>query len=573
MSVTLPVRKIVSSDPTADECASTISKWLAGCVNDHDYCRAAYAIRNPEILPARLIFVGSEANDNLKLIEGPQPDAKYVALSYCWGDAIALTLTSQTKQRLTTSISIEELPAIFQDLVKLTRHLELPYVWIDALCIVQDSPADWRTESRKMKDIYEQAWLVVSADRSKNTDDGFLLRRRTANRVFRIPQESATTGTSREIVVVPSDLYWENEQQRFDDPFKLAHKWFMSSGQGFESDNELISQNPCFARAWCLQEQILATRTVHFTTSEMIWECSQDTYCECEALNEYNRIACFEDGPPFMNASQKLPILWKTAWYKLRHLREPVKVLSVWWSCVEQYSSRKLSVQSDMLPAISGLARKFPEEVLGEYYAGTWCKDLPLGLLWYTEPSLGTHSRPSQYVAPSWSWASVIGRIVRPDMSTPYTTAANITSVECSSVGPDEYGQISTARIEIACRTVQVTLSCSYDVDHLPSTGVQVSSDAQLAGKKPYVATKLCQLDIEPPHTYNSNEYKEYLQALDIRLAVIADKTCSNSEMISGILLVPAKDKPGVYERVGIAQVLIKDSSFVNFEHSKLTII
>ena len=104
---------------------------------------------------------------------------------------------------------------------------------------------------------------------------------------------------------------------------------------------------------------------------------------------------------------------------------------SEWRTIVGMYSRRKISIYTDKFPALSGLAKKLSKLLQDEYIAGLWRKDLVDGLLWAVEypnpvyvdipkglraqafPSLEslTLFQPvrdeSEYVAPSWSWASV----------------------------------------------------------------------------------------------------------------------------------------------------------------------
>jgi hypothetical protein len=78
---------------------------------------------------------------------------------------------------------------------------------------------------------------------------------------------------------------------------------------------------------------------------------------------------------------------------------------------VSEYSRLELTLESDRLPALSGLAAKFLNSSLGEYIAGMWTHMLPLCLLYErccedTEP---IRPRPLDFKhqAPSWSWASI----------------------------------------------------------------------------------------------------------------------------------------------------------------------
>jgi hypothetical protein len=88
-------------------------------------------------------------------------DIKYAALSYCWGspsDARSMlkTETCSLKNRL-AGIAIGEMPLVFQDAISVCEKLSIRYLWLDALCIVQDDEMDWKLEAAQMGKVYENA--------------------------------------------------------------------------------------------------------------------------------------------------------------------------------------------------------------------------------------------------------------------------------------------------------------------------------------------------------------------------------------------------------------------------------
>ncbi|RYP72611.1 hypothetical protein DL771_004106 [Monosporascus sp. 5C6A] len=81
-----------------------------------------------------------------------------------------------------------------------------------------------------------------------------------------------------------------------------------------------------------------------------------------------------------------------------------------WHRIVEQYSALKLTKQTDRLPALSGLAvRSSP--ALGKYLAGLWKKALVSDLMWRVNLLEVGIGRASEYISPSWSWASISGPV------------------------------------------------------------------------------------------------------------------------------------------------------------------
>ena len=44
----------------------------------------------------------------------------------------------------------------------IARALDIRYLWIDSLCIVQDDPADWEAEAARMKDFYAEILFTIA---------------------------------------------------------------------------------------------------------------------------------------------------------------------------------------------------------------------------------------------------------------------------------------------------------------------------------------------------------------------------------------------------------------------------
>ena len=85
---------------------------------------------------------------------------------------------------------------------------------------------------------------------------------------------------------------------------------------------------------------------------------------------------------------------------------------------LRRYSARQLTYHRDVLPALSGIAAAFQDSHLNtstsrEYSAGLWLQDIFHGLLWMTHDSSKAR-RVTEYLAPTWSWAAVIGHVQWP---------------------------------------------------------------------------------------------------------------------------------------------------------------
>jgi hypothetical protein len=169
--------------------------WLNKCNTSHSEC--AHLSTRLVPLPTRVLDVSTLPGPEQML--GKQPiwreqfqDGKckllrttkgqtglYVALSYRWGTSLPLKTTTINLQAHESAIRFDKLPQTLQDVIMIVRYIDIRYVWIDCLCILQDSKADWEHEAARMADVYSNAYLTVAASRAKHCEEGFLgLRRR-----------------------------------------------------------------------------------------------------------------------------------------------------------------------------------------------------------------------------------------------------------------------------------------------------------------------------------------------------------------------------------------------------------
>jgi hypothetical protein len=184
-----------------------------------------------------------------------------VALSYCWGTGQTLVTTKENYTVHTEEISFPQLPKTIQDAIKITRDLDIAFLWVDALCIVQDSlnGEDFQRESAKMGTIYGNAYLTIAVESSESCADGFLNQR-----------NQGRAAPLHEIPVQAHD--GEILGSAFICPPILDEKRFLMQ------------------RAWAFQEQRLSRRVLHYRTRGL------DLCCKCGfPFDYYSRYSCYKD--------------------------------------------------------------------------------------------------------------------------------------------------------------------------------------------------------------------------------------------------------------------------------------
>jgi hypothetical protein len=101
----------------------------------------------------------------------------YAALSYCWGGPQTVTSTMATIQDRTQGVTMQSFPQTIQDAIYVTQNLGLRHIWIDALCILQDSPEDKAHELGQMARIYANSYVTIAATSARSVSEVFLQTR------------------------------------------------------------------------------------------------------------------------------------------------------------------------------------------------------------------------------------------------------------------------------------------------------------------------------------------------------------------------------------------------------------
>lgn len=340
--------------------------------------------------------------------------------------------------KLLQEVDEDELPASIRDAIELARYLGVQYLWVDALCIIQDDTQDWVNESAQMSTVYAQAFLTISASSVDSSRFSFLHQsRRNTEALFPL-QEDDTKGQHQDSVADGSAIM-------------LGVRRIPSSGFHQHPYRGIVDPNMC--RAWTLQEYMLSTRVVSFSTDELQWTCRTLRACECGNPQDF----CL----PRMEELQR-----RLRKKKHEELREGTNqewldgmsiCLNFWNEVVEAYCRRDLSWMRDKLPALSGVAHEFSrildEEELAategipplRYLAGLWDTRMHSQLCWTSGgPPPTSNYVVEEYRAPTWSWASVEGDVSMCHSSmSDFIPQAEILESMCAPANPnDPFGQV-----------------------------------------------------------------------------------------------------------------------------------
>ncbi|KAG8162844.1 hypothetical protein KVR01_007322 [Diaporthe batatas] len=429
----LPAAPHISPSGNSKQALQFLRRQLEICSQEHEECRHDFPV-----LPTRVLDVGTlETELKIKLVEPSSGTiGRYIALSYCWGDGSSLQATKSNLSELLQGVDEEELPATIRDAVELARQIRVQYLWVDALCIIQDDLQDWIHESARMSAVYAQAHLTISASSVASSRLSFLHQSRGNKEVlFHWQSHVSDTRINGTDHAVDTSLVRSG---------MLAVRRTTSSGFHQDLYDNII--DPAMTRAWTLQEHALATRLVCFSTDEIQWTCRTLRACECQnpEENESSRLEQLQRRLSLTGREGNVAAV--------RADNMSQEALQFWIKLIEAYCRRDLSCVRDKLPALSGVAQEFLKTSIKEqlaekmmvpplrYLAGLWSFDIQKMLLWYPHPQGGSFV---EYRAPSWSWASIDGSIRNAPIYWVLRPRAEVLAAACTPANSDDpFGQV-----------------------------------------------------------------------------------------------------------------------------------
>ena len=511
------------------EAYSEIRSWFDLC-RAHENCNV---VPETTCLPSRVIEVvptDYSGNPRPRLTEDVQ--RPYLALSYCWGHNQSYVLTSSNIETLKRSLETDLLPQTIQDAIEVTRQIGIKHLWVDSLCIMQDTTRaaareDMDRELARMDQVYHNASMTIVAACASSAVDGFLKRKAVAM------------------------------QHHFDIPCRLGEKRFFIA-HIYEHKMYDDRKEPINTRAWAFQEQILSPRLLIYASHTLQWQCRTLT---CNLGRSYHA--------PNPSAAPRIPsaneLLFEEREKALEEDHDKPEIphifLQHWFRIVMSFSDRELSVPSDKLPAISALAASYSPIFGPTYHAGIWDKSAVQQLCWRRGTKKGVFRRPAQYRAPSWSWAALDGPIYFPSflehgggsVCKPYSRFEILvwqTSLRANDV---PFGEVTAGNLIV----MAASREGNFDASSLPQ--VQFESDENLAEPKP-MHTARAQIDVP------EDSFKRRVHCIAMYLT---EK--GGDLQLSGLMLTESPKDNNSFQRIGSFDTPV--SSFESRPLEKIQIV
>jgi Heterokaryon incompatibility protein (HET) len=374
-----------------DECNyGLFREWLRVCETNHDH-----HIPEPTgEMAIRLIDVQRKC-----LIEwsGPTSEApRFLALSYVWG-------TSQQEVMLTTDQLSEfkgpgfldrPLDQTIRDSIDLVSRMGEKYLWIDALCICQNSREDKVNQIPQMHKIYGKAIVTIVAGYGYGADWG-------------LPGVGVKSRIGNRFKLELNDI-----QILFRGNTKI-----FAPGLDIGFTEHYLRSSVYQGRAWTFQESHLSTRVLVFTKDQVYWECEKCTWCE-ETHWESDSV----DFVSWRAVKDPVPEdVWQDRFERRAYdilgadeLEKSEPPRNSYAALIKEYSNRDLSHNEDILDACTGVLSSIKEREQSDFLFALRTKHFGNDLLFNILKAVPRRFPDQTSVEsgfPSWSWVSWKGGI------------------------------------------------------------------------------------------------------------------------------------------------------------------
>lgn len=368
------------TDQIKEDQVNLIKQWLQECQEHHSHCYRP--IDKPESLPLRLLSVGDDRLRLVNMRNQSSSELRYATLSHCWGSKLLISTSRATIGSFENAISEDKLPQTFRDAIQITRSLDIPYLWIDSLCIVQDDLDEWQHEAAKMQRIYSGSSLTIAASESKGSAGGCFMN------VSHPDPPSNCLAQSR--CEEHEMFHSRNASSIYRSPDGAFVVSLGIPGRDLEAMVRVQSLTPwaiqrrkhLSTRGWVLQEQLLSNRIVHCMRSDVHWQCRHEYKTRAGQIIDSDKL--LEDQHNFAYSASKRQALTWSKW-------------------MEEYSTRNFSIIEDRIPALAGIVDHHANMTGDSHLLGLWKETFARDLLWIRTGDVKGETCPS---IPSWTWLS-----------------------------------------------------------------------------------------------------------------------------------------------------------------------
>lgn len=409
-----PPWTFTSLSTNSEETFTKIKSWIGRCEKKHGECQTRRDKADVGWHPTRLIEIVSEPKngesaDSLKYrivepkSENMPQNLRYITLSHRWPQ------DKQAFQKLTVdnlplwkaSLPAKILRQTFRDALFVAQRLEISYVWIDSLCIIQhgDGGVDWTKESPQMHKVYSNAEFNLCA--SKNDKDEGLFSPRIPSRPqplrFKLPRLE------------------DDDRDDYDDGVEDhdSGHYLIRTEESFDTWNARMDDSPLESRGWVFQEQLLSRANLHFCDHEVLFECLEMRASESLGSNldyevhwRYDH-RFFKEHLPTSSSDESS--------VSSSNYEEYYDDYQRWHDLLSKYTARQLTIPDDRLIALSGVAQYFKTIFPhGDcYLAGLWWSRIHTEMLWQLKEATSRENWEERKARRhlTFSWASVQGEV------------------------------------------------------------------------------------------------------------------------------------------------------------------
>ncbi|KAI1496919.1 heterokaryon incompatibility protein-domain-containing protein [Biscogniauxia marginata] len=328
-----------------------------------------------------------------KVVDAKQKD-QYAALSYVWGRDPFLQLVDANKSSLYLEGALgthnTNVPRTVRDAMEVVQNLGMRYIWVDALCIMQNDMSEKAEVIGAMDLIYSRAALTIVAASGSNANAGLA---------------GLEPGT-RDLVPFETKITFPESSYEF----MVARP------------SDLMQKSAWNTRGWTYQERLCSHRLLVFTEYQALYLCGMSSWCEDTVLEADNPYVHYEEKPLF---SLNLPNNKTRSFMQEVEQAASISPFEEYYKMVDEYSSRNLTFPGDILNAFIGGLRRFQRKCELNGIELTFLFGLPviwfeLGLLWNHASGSRKWERRShkwrhpsgvEVPFPSWSWMGWMSKV------------------------------------------------------------------------------------------------------------------------------------------------------------------